>query len=113
MAGVYRLKTCPICGVEHRKRGLYCSASHARKSRVTTEETKEKLRITHTERLADKTSETYLAAVDNLRAATAASHGVDNGSTIIGKSLMGTIGSRMAIDRSLQATIGKIYLLFI
>jgi hypothetical protein len=77
MAGVYRLKTCPICGVEHRKRGLYCSASHARKSRVTTEETKEKLRITHTERLADKTSETYLAAVDNLRAATAASHGVD------------------------------------
>lgn len=77
MAGVYRLKTCPICGVEHRKRGPYCSASHARKSRVITDETKEKLSVTHTKRLADKTSETYLAAVDNLRAATAMSHGVD------------------------------------
>lgn len=29
MAGVYRLKKCPYCGIEHRKRGPYCSKSHA------------------------------------------------------------------------------------
>ena len=27
MPGVYRLKKCPTCGTEHRKRGQYCSRS--------------------------------------------------------------------------------------
>jgi DNA repair exonuclease SbcCD ATPase subunit len=43
MAGVYRLKECPSCGVEHRKRGQYCSQSCANSERVTTDETKKKL----------------------------------------------------------------------
>lgn len=43
MSGVYRLKECPSCGVEHRKRGQYCSQSCANSERVTTPETKKKL----------------------------------------------------------------------
>ena len=29
MPGVYKKKNCPYCGVEHRKRGPFCSKSHA------------------------------------------------------------------------------------
>lgn len=29
MPGVYKEKKCPYCGVTHRKRGVYCSKSHA------------------------------------------------------------------------------------
>lgn len=77
MAGVYRLKTCPICGVEHRKRGLYCSASHAANARKASADTKQKISDSNRARLADKTSDAYLEAIDNLRAATAMSHGSD------------------------------------
>jgi hypothetical protein len=43
MAGVYRLKNCPKCGVEHRKRGQFCSQSCANQ-RAVSEEKKEVLR---------------------------------------------------------------------
>lgn len=43
MPGVYREKTCPTCGISHKKRGPYCSRSCGN-HRVHTEETKEILR---------------------------------------------------------------------
>lgn len=46
MPNVYRKKSCPACGVEHRRRGPYCSRSCATKGRVLTDEHKEKLRQT-------------------------------------------------------------------
>lgn len=41
MSNVYRKKNCPYCNVEHRKRGEYCSASHAALDR--SEEAKKKV----------------------------------------------------------------------
>lgn len=43
MPGVYRLKSCPECGKEHRKRGLHCSQSCAQVNKKLTDEHKEKL----------------------------------------------------------------------
>ena len=77
MAGGYRLKTCPVCGVEHRKRGPYCSRSHAASDRVYDEQTKQKIRDSNKARLADRSSDAFLEAMDNLRAATAKSHGIE------------------------------------
>lgn len=42
MPGVYREKTCPTCGILHKKRGPYCSRSCGN-IREHTEETKEKI----------------------------------------------------------------------
>jgi len=42
MAGLYREKNCPTCGITHKKRGPYCSRSCGN-IREHTEETKEKL----------------------------------------------------------------------
>lgn len=77
MAGVYRIKTCPVCGIEHRRRGPYCSRSHAAQDRTHSPETIEKIRESNRARVADKTSDEYLEAVDNLRQATAVSKGRD------------------------------------
>ena len=77
MPGVYKLKTCPVCGIEHRKRGPYCSRSHALSDRVVSKETVEKIRESHRKRLEDKSSDAYLEATDNLRAAAAMSKGRD------------------------------------
>lgn len=43
MPGVYKLKNCPKCGVEHRKRGAFCSQTCANQ-REASEEKKEVLR---------------------------------------------------------------------
>jgi hypothetical protein len=43
MPNVYKLKTCPCCGKEHRRRGPYCGRSCANKSRVITDEHKRKI----------------------------------------------------------------------
>ena len=43
MPNVYRLKECPTCGVEHRRRGPYCGRSCANKSRTLTDDTKRKI----------------------------------------------------------------------
>ena len=47
MPGVYRLKRCPNCDTEHRKKGNYCSQSCAstvnNTGREQSEETKEKI----------------------------------------------------------------------
>jgi hypothetical protein len=43
MPGVYRLKSCPQCQKEHRKRGPYCSQGCHNRHREVTEETREKL----------------------------------------------------------------------
>ena len=45
MPGVYKLKTCPKCGTEHRKRGAFCSQSCANQ-REASEEKKEKISAT-------------------------------------------------------------------
>ena len=42
MPGVYRLKTCPQCGKEHRRRGPYCSISCGNSGREITDETRAK-----------------------------------------------------------------------
>jgi len=42
MSGVYAKKTCPSCGIEHRKRGKFCSLSCSSK-RDHKEKTKEKI----------------------------------------------------------------------
>ena len=49
MSGQYKLKRCPSCNKEHRKRGLFCGQSCANTNRVTTEETKSKLRLANRE----------------------------------------------------------------
>lgn len=33
MPGIYKRKTCPACGVEHRKRGEFCSKTCSNKGR--------------------------------------------------------------------------------
>jgi hypothetical protein len=43
MGGIYKLKKCPNCGIDHRKRGLFCGQSCANASRVITDETKKKM----------------------------------------------------------------------
>jgi len=43
MPGVYRLKECPVCGAEHRKRGPNCSRSCAATLRSHSQETKTKI----------------------------------------------------------------------
>ena len=43
MPGVYKLKSCPECGKEHRKRGNHCSQSCAQINKELTDEHKEKL----------------------------------------------------------------------
>lgn len=77
MAGIYRKKNCPVCGVEHRKRGPYCSRSHAASDKKVSEETKQKLSEAGLKRYEDKSSDDYLNTVDNLRQATAVSKGRD------------------------------------
>lgn len=77
MAGVYRKKICPVCGIEHRRRGPYCSRSHAAQDRKHSAETIEKITQSNKARVADRTSDAYLDAVDNLRQATAVSKGRD------------------------------------
>jgi len=77
MAGIYRKKICPVCGIEHRRRGPYCSRSHAAQDRTVSAETKAKLSEAGLKRYEDKSSEQYLDSVDNLRQATAVSKGRD------------------------------------
>jgi hypothetical protein len=77
MVGIYRKKICPVCGIEHRKRGPYCSRSHAAQDRTVSAETKQKLSDAGLKRYEDKSSEQYLDTVDNLRQATAVSKGRD------------------------------------
>jgi len=77
MAGVYRQKQCPVCGITHRKRGPYCSRSHALSDRTHTDETKNKISEAGLKRYADKTSDAYLDTADNIRAAQLASKGRD------------------------------------
>ena len=67
MVGIYRKKTCPVCGIEHRKRGPYCSRSHALSDRVVKPETVEKIRESNKKRMEDRTGDAYLEAIDNLR----------------------------------------------
>jgi len=76
MPGVYKKKNCPVCGIEHRKRGPYCSISHALSDRVVSKETVEKIRESNKARVADRTSDAYLEVTDNLRAGQLASKGI-------------------------------------
>lgn len=40
MPGVYRKKNCPQCGVEHRKRGNFCSVACSNSHRTISDKTK-------------------------------------------------------------------------
>lgn len=44
MPGQYKLKSCPVCSTEHRKRGQYCSQSCANSTREITTETMTKIK---------------------------------------------------------------------
>lgn len=77
MAGIYRQKQCPTCGITHRRRGPYCSRSCAAKDRTHSAETIEKIRESNKARVADVTSDAYLESADNLRYAAAMSKGRD------------------------------------
>jgi endogenous inhibitor of DNA gyrase (YacG/DUF329 family) len=90
MAGVYRQKQCPTCGITHRRRGPYCSRSCAAKDRTHSAETIEKIRESNKARVADVTSDAYLESADNLRAAAKASKGI----------ITDPVPPRMRIDRS-------------
>lgn len=77
MPGVYREKQCPVCGITHRRRGPYCSRSHAAQDRTVSAETRQKLSDAGLKRYEDKSSEQYLDTLDNLKQATAVSKGRD------------------------------------
>ena len=77
MPGVYRKKNCPVCGIEHRRRGPYCSRSHAAQDRTISTETKAKLSESGLKRYEDKSSDEYLDTVANIRQAAAVSKGRD------------------------------------
>jgi len=75
MPGVYKEKECPYCGIKHRKRGQYCSASHAQLSRAPiSKETKQKISETKKEQFADRTGDAYLDQADRARNAADHSH---------------------------------------
>ena len=76
MPGVYKLKNCPVCGVEHRKRGPYCSRSHALSDRQVKPETIEKIRESNKKRMEDREGDAYLEAVANLTDAQKKSKGI-------------------------------------
>jgi hypothetical protein len=44
MPGIYKEKECPVCTATHRRRGPYCSQSCANSTRITSDDTKDKLR---------------------------------------------------------------------
>lgn len=44
MSGQYRLKKCPNCSKEHRKRGLFCGQSCANSAREPTDNMREAMR---------------------------------------------------------------------
>ena len=44
MPGQYKLKNCPVCNTEHRKKGQYCSQSCANSTRQITPETLKKIK---------------------------------------------------------------------
>jgi len=76
MAGVYREKQCPVCGVTHRRRGPYCSRSHAAQNRKHSAETIEKITQSNKDRVADRTGDAYLESAANLRDAAMKSKGI-------------------------------------
>lgn len=90
MAGVYRKKICPVCSVEHRGRGPYCSRSHAAQDRKHSAETIEKITQSNKDRVADRTGDAYLETVDNMRAAQLASKGI----------VTDPVAPRQRVDRS-------------
>ena len=44
MSGQYKLKKCPNCDKEHRKRGLFCGQSCANQARPVTDNMRNKMR---------------------------------------------------------------------
>jgi uncharacterized Zn finger protein (UPF0148 family) len=44
MPGIYREKTCPSCGITHRKRGNFCGISCANREREVSDNTREAMR---------------------------------------------------------------------
>lgn len=67
MPGIYKKKNCPQCGVEHRKRGEYCSRSCASTGRKHTEEAKKKIRESNKKTYSDHSGDAYLDAVANAK----------------------------------------------
>jgi len=44
MPGVYKLKCCPQCGTDHRKRGLFCSQACHNSHRTVSDKVRENMR---------------------------------------------------------------------
>lgn len=76
MAGVYKEKECPHCGIKHRKRGKYCSASHAQLGRKHSAETKEKIAEKAKERFEDREGDAYLNLTAYAQDASSKSKGI-------------------------------------
>lgn len=49
MPGIYKEKTCPACGITHRKKGQYCSKACSNSNREVSENTREAMRKVATE----------------------------------------------------------------
>lgn len=52
MPNVYRLKECPTCGAEHRRRGMHCSRSCGQKGKSKSEDHKRKIADSNREHMA-------------------------------------------------------------
>lgn len=52
MPNVYRLKECPTCGAEHRRRGIHCSRSCGQKGKSKSEDHKRKIADSNREHMA-------------------------------------------------------------
>lgn len=67
MPGVYRKKNCPQCGVEHRKRGQFCSIACSNSFREVKPETKAKLSEIQLDYSAQTTARNIKRGEDNAK----------------------------------------------
>lgn len=67
MPGVYRKKNCPQCGVEHRKRGQFCSIACSNSFREVKPETRQKLSEIQTDYSAQTTARNIKRGEDNAK----------------------------------------------
>lgn len=67
MPGVYRKKNCPQCGVEHRKRGQFCSIACSNSFREVKPETRQKLSEIQTDYSAQTIARNIKRGEDNAK----------------------------------------------
>lgn len=67
MAGMYKKKTCPKCGVIHRGRGQFCSIACSNSHREVKQETRDKLSEIHKEYIPTLIARRVKVKVDRLK----------------------------------------------